>query len=343
MGSFRYDTPNDARRMRLFVQPLSFALSETEEVTMELLCCPLCASTRAKLVFQSSNRFDILRCESCDLAFTDARRAPPASELYATFDQSDGLAQQSGRQALGLFLQQRAQIVRSVTGTGRLLDFGCGNGSFARLMSARGFEVVGLEPFSMGATIMAPNLELIRAPLDQVAPSLGGFDVITLWQVLEHLEQPVQTLRALCKLLNPDGVIVVSVPNFQSWQSNVFGGRWFHLDPPRHLLHFEPRSLTQCLLRAGLFETGHHPFLPEYGTTGWIQSMLNMVLPHTNFLYEFAKDRGALVGMNNAARAAHLAVSLVAAAPIFLASLPVEWAASRSNRAATLTVLARPR
>lgn len=306
-----------------------------------VLTCPMCQGTQTGFEFKSRAGYDIARCQTCRLAFTDARQAPPPQTLYPHFEQSDSAAQKGARSALSVFTLQRAKLVESFRSSGRLLDYGAGSGSFARFMAGRGFEAVGLEPYSLGTTLDEPHLKLVQAPLTQVKDSLGKFDVITLWHVLEHLEQPVALLSELRSMLTPDGVLVVSVPNFSSWQSTVFKGGWFHLDPPRHLLQFEPDTLEECLKRAGFYVRKQAPFLPEYGTSGWIQSTLNQVLPHQNFLYEWVKDRGALAAMPRIGRALHFAASVAGSVPLFLASIPVELMAAQYNKAAALTVVAR--
>ena len=308
----------------------------------DALKCPMCGGADLAAEFTSTAGYEIVRCRDCRLVFTDARTAPPPSELYPPFEQSDTAAQRSARSALSLFTLQRAKLVEAAKSSGRLLDYGAGAGQFARFMAGRGFESVGLEPYSLGTTLEEPSLRLVRAPLAQVKDSLGRFDVITMWHVLEHLEHPVELLTQLRSMLAPGGVLVVSVPNFASWQSEVFKGGWFHLDPPRHLLQFEPSTLEDCLRRSGFAVTRQVPFLPEYGTSGWIQSALNRVLPHQNFLYEWVKDRGALSSMSTAEKALHFAASVAGSVALFGASIPVEFVAAQSNKAAALTVVATP-
>jgi SAM-dependent methyltransferase len=305
--------------------------------------CPLCEGAAAREVLRSSNGYAILSCVSCSLVFTDDRLAPPSDELYPVFDQSDSNTSKAVTRALGLFLRQREAFVRQVKRSGRLLDFGCGNGAFARHMSRAGFDAVGIEPFSLGATITAERLKLIQAPLEQVESELGLFDVITLWHVLEHMRRPAEMLKHLTRLLAPEGVIVISVPHFGSLQSATFGGRWFHLDPPRHLVHFVSATLEDCLRRAGLVPAAHKYFLPEYGCSGWVQSALNLLPLRTNYLYEFTKDRGALGDMSRTSSALHLITSMLLAPPAFAMSLPVEAVAAMLGRGATLTVAARRR
>jgi SAM-dependent methyltransferase len=311
-------------------------------MSAEGLACPVCDGVDLEPLFRSDTGYDLARCRSCGLAFTDARQAPPPEALYPPFEQQDTAAQRATRDALSVFQRQRAAVVEARKRSGRLLDYGAGAGQFARFMSRRGFEVVGLEPFSLGAPSEAPGLTLLRAPLASVKASLGTFDVITLWHVLEHVPRPVELLAELKGLLRAGGVLVVSVPNLASWQARVFRGRWFHLDPPRHLLHFDQAALAGCLRRASLSCEPSGQFLPEYGTSGWIQGALNAVLPHRNFLYEWVKDRGALRELSRPSRAAHLLASAGLGVPVLGASLPVEWVATRAQRAAALTVYAAP-
>jgi SAM-dependent methyltransferase len=305
------------------------------------LQCPVCGGTTFQDVLVSANGFPIIRCRTCSIVLTDGRTAPPAHTLYPAFDQSKTRAVRHVRSFMSVFLRQRAAVVQAVKKNGRLLDFGCGNGAFARFMSMRGFDAVGLEPFSLGSTLTENNLQLIQAPLQQARAQLGEFDVITLWHVLEHLTNPVQVLETLSHHLRPEGLLIVSVPNFRSWQSALFKGTWFHLDPPRHLIHFEPDTLSSCLQRAGLEKVAERRFLPEYGASGWVQSALNGILPHGNYLYEFVKDRGALRNMSSGSSLMHFVGSVVAGVPLAAVSLPVEAVASAINAGAALTFAAR--
>lgn len=311
---------------------------------MSDLRCPVCheSTPPPRQEIHSDNGYDLVRCMTCRVLYTDAREAPASSELYPAFSQSaDGVAAASGR-AASAFLRRRVKVATRAATSGRSLDYGTGNGDFARAMRKAGFYSVGVEPFSLGDPTTEQGLTLLSAPLAQVARTLGRFDVITLWHVFEHLDDPVSVLWQLGPLLSTNGAVVISVPNEKSWQRKLFPTSWFHLDPPRHLVHFSPATLAETLRRSGMRVVSSHPFLPEYGTSGWVQSTLNKVLPHHNFLYELVKDRGALARMSRPSFAAHLVVSVVLGAPIFVLAWPVEWLAARFNAAAAITVIARP-
>jgi SAM-dependent methyltransferase len=135
---------------------------------------------------------------------------------------------------------------------GRLLDVGCGKGDIGALLAARGWAVTGID-------ISADACELARSRgLDARAGTLltvdlprSSFDAALFHHSLEHVIDPVRELERVRELLEPAGVLVVSLPNFGSWQRRLFKGRWFPLDLPRHRIHLDARALAVLLRRAG--------------------------------------------------------------------------------------------
>lgn len=135
---------------------------------------------------------------------------------------------------------------------GTLLDVGCGSGSYLLAMQNLGWKVLGVEPNeraaararSAGLTVMATTLEDVTLPPSSV-------DVITFWHVIEHLPDPLATTQYARTLLRPGGRLIVEVPNAKSVQARVFGNYWFHLDQPRHLTMWSPRTLSDLLRQAG--------------------------------------------------------------------------------------------
>jgi SAM-dependent methyltransferase len=136
---------------------------------------------------------------------------------------------------------------------GRALDVGCGNGALGEWLIGHGWSVVGIDPSTAACAVAsARGLDMHCGTLESV--DLGGerFDAVILSHVLEHLEDPVAGLATAGKLACPGAATFVAVPNFGGWQRRRFGGRWFHLDLPRHRHHFTRRSLAQALELAGL-------------------------------------------------------------------------------------------
>lgn len=200
---------------------------------------------------------------------------------------------------------------------GRLLDVGSGRGRFLAAANGAGWDVRGVEfaPASAESTRAAFGIDVVvgdflNAPLD------SEYDVVTMWHVLEHLPDPTAAIRRAHGLLRSGGRLVVSVPNVDSTQARFGGEDWFHLDPPRHLFHFGPRSLGAMVARCGfrVERVGH--FYPEMEFIGLIQTTLSRAGLGDDVLYRFAKrDPTAPMGRRVAAS---LALAL-AMAPVSIA------------------------
>ncbi len=304
--------------------------------------CPICGAVTWGVLFRSGG-YPIARCSACGLVRT-LEVVEAGETQYPVFDQRETTVMLGMRALVEQLLRERMGLVRRVVPPGaRLLDFGCGNGAFARLMARSGYDVVGIEPFSLGSPTVEQHLRLLRAPLEACAPTLGEFDVITMWQVLEHVRDPSAVLQSLLGHLQPGKVLVVSVPNFASWQSRLFGPLWFHLDPPRHISHFDRTALTTLLEKLDLEILTTRTFHLEYGPIGWIQSALNRVLRRPNFLYEFVKDRGALADVSTRETVANVGASLIASALMAVPALTLEALAAAAQAGSVLTMVARRR
>jgi 2-polyprenyl-3-methyl-5-hydroxy-6-metoxy-1,4-benzoquinol methylase len=138
--------------------------------------------------------------------------------------------------------------------TGRLLDIGCGNGEFLAAMRGLGWDVLGLEPDPMAARTAREKLGLSveQATLEAHTLPRHTSDAVTMHHVIEHLPDPVQSLRLARELLRPGGRLIVVTPNAQSLARYLFRRHWMSWDPPRHLSLFTPRTLQATATRAGL-------------------------------------------------------------------------------------------
>jgi SAM-dependent methyltransferase len=304
--------------------------------------CPVCGARTWARLFESRS-FTIARCETCQLVRTLGVQDDDGVTVYPHFDQRETAVMRLMRFGVTQLLRERAALVAKVAPRGsRLLDVGCGSGAFARMMSGRHYEAVGVEPFSLGKPVDEPHLRLIRARFADVRHDLGKFGVVTMWHVLEHISSPGQLLGEVLEVLEPDGVLVVSVPNFASWQSRVFKGGWFHLDPPRHVTHFDHATLHALFEGLDLEIFAERTFHLEYGPVGWLQSALNRVL-RPNFLFELVKDRGALAGVPAPEMAFNVAASGAVGLALAAPAVAVEAAAGVAGAGSVITVCARRR
>ena len=199
----------------------------------------------------------------------------------------------------------------------RVLDLGCGSGAFLARLAARGCECHGTEltPVTAQRARAVPGLALRTGPLTQDAYPDAHFDVISLWHVLEHLPDPDAALRACRRWLAPGGVLLLAVPNLESWQARLFRGAWFHLDPPFHLFHYGTRSLRGCLEANGFRQTAIVHLCWQYNPYGFVQSFLNAAgFPRDEF-YEWLKGNHPRTRPRLLAQAA-LALGLLPAATL---------------------------
>jgi len=135
---------------------------------------------------------------------------------------------------------------------GRLLDVGCGDGSFLRLARTCGWDVVGLDPDPNAVANAAKHgIAVHEGGIEYFEGQTGVFDVITLNHVIEHVHDPIQVLKACHALLKPNGQIWLETPNIDSFGHARFKENWRGLETPRHLILFNRRSLSHALVSAG--------------------------------------------------------------------------------------------
>ena len=139
------------------------------------------------------------------------------------------------------------------TQPGRLLDVGCGRGDLGVVLGEHGWDVTGLEPSVEGRReARQRGVRSVQGTLTTSAAELTDeYDAVVFQHSLEHVAEPAAEVAAARGLLRVGGLLLVSLPNFGSWQRRRFAGRWFHLDLPRHRTHFSPRGLELLLRRQG--------------------------------------------------------------------------------------------
>lgn len=137
--------------------------------------------------------------------------------------------------------------------TGRLLDVGCGDGSFLVLMRSLGWKVSGIDPDPAAARVARDRhgLDVSVGNIEEVDLPQGAYDAVTMQHVIEHVHEPISVLEAAGVVLKPGGVLSIRTPNLDSLGHGRFRDMWMHLDPPRHLRLFIPSTLSTCVERAG--------------------------------------------------------------------------------------------
>jgi SAM-dependent methyltransferase len=211
--------------------------------------------------------FSVVRCAACGLASTVPRLRPEQfAEYYPDTDYhayrpSEHATATGVRKLRGLHDRLRLWAIVHLgpyrpigkRRPGRLLDVGCGTGELALTFGRSGWKLSGVEPSAEGCRhAAAAGLEMHHGTLDDAPWSGPNFDAIVFNHSMEHVPDPVATVSQAARLLRPGGILGIGVPNFGCWQRRLFGTRWYQLDLPRHVQHFDERSLTSLVEQAGL-------------------------------------------------------------------------------------------
>jgi SAM-dependent methyltransferase len=276
----------------------------------------------------------LLRCVACGTGVTAAPAPPEAHDAGAYATAAPRLAR-AAAPVLAAFDRHRLALLRRAgVGRGaRLLDAGAGRGRFVAAARAAGYDAHGVEPSARGvrAAGEAYGVALEQAGIEDARVDPASLDAVTLWHVLEHVDDPGAALMRVAAWLRPGGVLLVGVPNAASLQARLAGGRWFHLDLPRHRTHFTPEGLRTLLARHGLEPERTHHVLAEHNPYGFWQSLVPARTP--SYAYHLLKR-------NARAAPAELAATM-AALPLAPLAAAAELAAGLARHGGTIAVVAR--
>src|SRR5437588_3368376 len=264
----RLATEKGIGRMSFFPRDLAVpSLSPGRAIEWEEPSCLLCMSRNWSALVEAPDSapggtglwFVVVQCQECGLCFTNPRPSPDCIGRFYPAAYRPHRIRRKKRAGLGSRLlhawHQPLEEYQAFSprGGGRLLDFGCGGGSFLTRMRGLSWKVTGLD-------VSAAAVERVRKELGLEAlvgslphPDLqpASFDLVTMWHSLEHVHNPLEILREAHRLLRPGGQLIVAVPNIDSLAFRWFGSAWYALDLPRHITHFAPWTLQLMLERAG--------------------------------------------------------------------------------------------
>lgn len=206
--------------------------------------------------------FEVWECKHCTLRFT---QNIPEQEEIARYYQSEnyishsdtdkGFINKAYHQVRKRTLLKKKNLIKQVTAkkTGSVLDIGSGTGAFLHTMQLANWQVTGLEPDAMARqkSIELYGLQL-KASEDLYTLPTNSFDAITMWHVLEHVHDLHGYINQMNNLLRPGGKIFIAVPNYTSYDEEVYKQYWAAYDVPRHLYHFSPKAMKELLELHGL-------------------------------------------------------------------------------------------
>lgn len=229
--------------------------------------CPWCGNPsnhtylKVKDYFLTQEEFELFQCDHCGLVFTVPRPAPEqignyykSEEYYSHQQNTKGFIPKIYESVKSINLRGKVAMATYDMVKGRLLDIGCGVGDFLLQVKKLGWEVMGIEPSEQASNIAQSRLGFAPLkPMDYEKLPDQSFDVITMWHVLEHVDDLKSQTKELNRLLRPGGRLVIALPNYQSFDCQYYSDKWAAWDVPRHLNHFTHDCL-QGILNANDFK-----------------------------------------------------------------------------------------
>lgn len=241
----------------------------------QLQQCPICNSEQftpwlvANDYFLSGEEFTIVCCKQCDFLFTNPRPTEPDSKRYYESKDYISHSSASGGSFENLYqfvrkiaIRKKVNLIKGFASEGRVLDIGCGTGTFLNATSNKGFTAIGVEPNESAREYASLKHGLkVFENLNAGQFSPKSFKVITLWHVLEHIYRLDESLKTIHSLLDDLGVVVVALPNPASKDARMYDKFWAGYDLPRHIYHFTPATAAQLFSKYGFSVTS---VLPMY-------------------------------------------------------------------------------
>lgn len=258
--------------------------------------CMLCGSAERSEMFRDEP-FRVVRCSECDLVYVTPRlkaevlpqvynedywsSRSPKERGYADYRSQAPLYLKTFRKRLGL-------VERFTKQPGRALDIGCAAGFFLKVLHECGWRVDGVElsPDIAKHAREAYGFEQVWIGELETSPfEAKSFDLITMWDVVEHVPDPVPFLQRAAELLADDGCLILETQNVDSKFAKRLGPKWHHYKHLEHLYHFNPTTIAKLLAKVGL-EVVHNT--PKYGgkhvSIGFIRERATRVHPAMKML-----------------------------------------------------------
>ena len=215
----------------------------------------------------SKQKFQIQSNGDGSILYTTPR--PKDSDLGLYYKSEDYISHTDSKKGLfntvyqtvrRIALKNKLKNIQSVHPSARsVLDYGCGTGDFIRFLSDNDLTVFGAEPDSDARKIASDKNPGAVFSTDEILNKDIKVDVITLWHVLEHIPNFIEVLNKLSEKLNPGGVLIIAVPNFQSFDAQHYKEFWAAYDVPRHLTHFSRTGIDEVYQEIGFQKVKEFP------------------------------------------------------------------------------------
>ena len=273
------------------------SLSIMEKITK----CQLCGCNDQEVIYvahdhYSQKSFYLVCCVNCSLVFTNPR--PSSDELGEYYPPTYyGDAGQRFHplieRAVHFFRKRLAEKIDShFPSRGRVLEIGSGRGSLLSELAEKGWTAIGTEYSEniIKEVTDTPGVKVYPTPkLQDCKFPDQYFNVVICYHVLEHLPEPIRTLREIHRIIDPQGLLIIAVPNIGGFTARLSKSHWFGIDAPRHLFHFTPETLETVLGQSGFKIIKRSTLSIEQDVFGFAQSILNLLGFPNNIFYDLIR------------------------------------------------------
>lgn len=200
----------------------------------------------------------LVRCKRCGLIYISPQ---PRRELiidgYSSAEDKQYVSQEKGRL---ITFRNCLKTVKQLSPSGRLLDIGAAAGMFVKAAKDAGYEAYGVEPSAWMANFAKERygVNVFPGVVEDAKFKDASFDIITMWDVLEHVPDPMSTLKEVKRILKPGGFLIVNYPRIDDVLAKIFGKKWWFLLSV-HLFYFTPNTLSSYMKKLEFEKITHGP------------------------------------------------------------------------------------
>lgn len=218
--------------------------------------CPICQSHEfdhqltCKDFTVTKEEFNIVSCKQCGLFITLPH---PDTQSISRYYSSDNYISHSDKKSTFLdkvyhlirkyTIKQKVNLIKKYVPHGTILDMGCGTGYFLEECKKNGFKTFGIEPNELARESSEKKQITVFEDLDKFLNTNEKVHAATLWHVLEHIHYPEEVLTKLQDALSNKGILILALPNKNSFDANYYKNFWAGYDVPRHIYHFTKKDI----------------------------------------------------------------------------------------------------
>jgi 2-polyprenyl-3-methyl-5-hydroxy-6-metoxy-1,4-benzoquinol methylase len=221
--------------------------------SLEAVHCPLCGAVDEEKMYVKDG-FNVVRCRQCALVYINPRLSPEALERL--YNRNEISPQHYYEEHISQDIKhfgKRLEIIERFKKGGTLLDIGTNIGTMLKVAKDKGWQVRGVEfnhkAVEFGNEHFGVNIEDRDFTKTKYDPE--SFDVVTMNDVIEHVIDPIATLKEIRTILKKDCILFMTTPNIGAFMARISGRHWLHLKPNEHLTYFTPSTMAALLEKSG--------------------------------------------------------------------------------------------